>query len=86
MKPTVLVLLNSVLNAEGVVVFWLWQSEHKRINTHIRKAILDADKSGSRVCGLGALNKAEFLNRGGAIFVEEMPDLKVSPDEKGAPL
>lgn len=80
-----LVILISVLNAEGVVVFGLLQGEHKRINNHIRKAILDAEKSGTRVCGLGALNKAEFLNRGGAIFVEEMPDLKVSPDEKGGP-
>jgi hypothetical protein len=53
------------------------QSEHTRINNHIRKAILSADAAGTKVVGLGALNKAEFLNRGGAVFVEEMPDLEV---------
>jgi len=56
---------------------YFMKSEHTRINSHIRKAILSADAAGTKVVGLGALNKAEFLNRGGAVFVEEMPDLKV---------
>lgn len=52
------------------------QSEHERINNHIRAAILEGEAAGAKVVGLGALNKAEFLNAGGSIFVKEMPHLK----------
>ena len=36
-------------------------------------AVLAAEKTGARVLGLGALNKAEFLNRGGLDLLEELP-------------
>jgi hypothetical protein len=52
------------------------QSEHERINNHIRAAILEGEAAGAKVVGLGALNKAESLNAGGSIFVKEMPHLK----------
>ncbi len=48
-----------------------------RINSFIERAILDADKDGVKVFGLGALNKNEALNGGGALFVEKHPNLKV---------
>lgn len=52
------------------------QSEHDRINNLLRRAIREGEEAGAKVIGLGALNKAEFLNAGGSIFVEEMPDIK----------
>ena len=36
-------------------------------------AVLAAEKTGARVLGLGALNKAQFLNRGGLDLLEELP-------------
>jgi len=46
------------------------KSEFNHINKKIEQAILDADKRGIRVLGLGALNKNEALNGGGALFVK----------------
>lgn len=51
--------------------------EHSVINDRIAAAIRNADQRGVRVFGLGALNKAEFVNEGGALFTREMPDLRV---------
>jgi len=42
--------------------------EKRRINRLIEQAIRDADRMGVKVFGLGALNKAEHVNGGGAIF------------------
>ena len=47
------------------------RSEFKHINAKIERAILDADERGVRVLGLGALNKNEALNGGGAFFVQK---------------
>jgi hypothetical protein len=47
------------------------RSEFKHINAKIERAILDADARGVRVLGLGALNKNEALNGGGAFFVQK---------------
>ena len=47
------------------------KSEYNHINSKIERAILDADKRGVRVLGLGALNKNEALNGGGAFFVQK---------------
>lgn len=53
------------------------QSQQKKINVLIEKAILDADKQGVQVFGLGALNKAEYINAGGKLFVDKLgKDLK----------
>lgn len=48
--------------------YFMGAAERARINRLIAAAIADADKLGVRVFGLGALNKAEHLNGGGAIF------------------
>ena len=53
------------------------KSQAARLNGHIAGAIAEADASGVRVIGLGALNKAEALNGGGRIFVEASPHLRV---------
>jgi sterol desaturase/sphingolipid hydroxylase (fatty acid hydroxylase superfamily) len=47
------------------------KSEFNHINRKIEEAILQADKSGVKVVGLGALNKNEALNGGGALFVKK---------------
>lgn len=47
------------------------KSEFNHINKKIEQAILSADKSGVKVLGLGALNKNEALNGGGALFVNK---------------
>mmetsp|Transcript_30914 Transcript_30914/g.100644 ORF Transcript_30914/g.100644 Transcript_30914/m.100644 type:complete len:632 (+) Transcript_30914:219-2114(+) len=56
---------------------YFFKREHKFINAHIASAIRKADAAGVKVIGLGALNKAEAVNGGGAIFTKEMPDLRV---------
>jgi hypothetical protein len=56
-----------VTPAFGVQFFFAGQRE--RLNAHIRGAIADADRLGVKVIGLGALNKQEALNGGGALFV-----------------
>lgn len=48
--------------------YFLGPKEEARINGLIADAIVAADRAGVRVFGLGALNKAEHLNGGGAIF------------------
>jgi len=53
------------------------KSEFKHINRQIERAILEADRSGTKVIGLGALNKNEALNGGGQMFVDKHPDLRV---------
>ena len=53
------------------------KSEHKHINRQIERAILEADRTGTKVVGLGALNKNEALNGGGQMFVDKHPDLRV---------
>ena len=52
-------------------------AQWKRINSYIEDAIVTADKQGVKVFGLGALNKNEALNGGGALFVKNNPHLKV---------
>nr|GLL35242.1 protein ECERIFERUM 3-like isoform X1 [Ipomoea trifida] len=47
------------------------------INKHIEQAILRADKLGTKVISLAALNKNEGLNGGGTLFVSKHPNLKV---------
>ncbi|CAI7869944.1 unnamed protein product [Closterium sp. NIES-53] len=51
--------------------------EQKQINRLIEGAILKADKQGVKVFTLGALNKNEALNEGGAAFLKNHPDLKL---------
>jgi hypothetical protein len=53
------------------------KSEHTHINRKIEQAILQADKAGTKVIGLGALNKNEALNGGGQKFVDAHPNLKI---------
>jgi len=53
------------------------KSEFGHINRKIEQAILEADRTGTKVVGLGALNKNESLNGGGQLFVDKHPDLKV---------
>jgi len=60
----------------GFQYFLKW--ELPRINKLIAGAIRRADMQGVKVFGLGALNKAEHVNGGGAKFVKDMPDLKLS--------
>ncbi|XP_019167263.1 PREDICTED: protein ECERIFERUM 3-like isoform X1 [Ipomoea nil] len=47
------------------------------INKQIEQAILRADKLGTKVISLAALNKNEGLNGGGTLFVSKHPNLKV---------
>jgi sterol desaturase/sphingolipid hydroxylase (fatty acid hydroxylase superfamily) len=51
--------------------------EFSHINRKIEKAILQANESGVKVLGLGALNKNEALNGGGQLFVDKHPNLNV---------
>ena len=48
-----------------------WELYDARRN--VLAAVQAAEKTGARVLGLGALNKAEFLNRGGRDLVEKLP-------------
>jgi len=49
-----------------------WElSEAKR---NVELAALAAERSGARVLGLGAMNKAEFLNNGGKDLISVMPE------------
>lgn len=49
----------------------------KDINAIIERTILDCDRKGVKVITLGAMNKNEAMNRGGAIFAKKHEDLKV---------
>ena len=53
------------------------KSEFEHLNHKIEESILHADRTGIKVIGLGALNKNEALNGGGAMFVKKHPYLKV---------
>ena len=53
------------------------KSEFNHINRQIERAILQADATGTKVIGLGALNKNEALNGGGQLFVDKHPNLRV---------
>ena len=53
------------------------KSEFNHINRKIEHAILEADRTGTKVVGLGALNKNESLNGGGQLFVDKHPNLRV---------
>lgn len=56
---------------------FMLKSQRGRLNGHIGGAVAAADAAGVRVIGLGALNKAEALNGGGALFVAQQPGLRV---------
>lgn len=56
---------------------FFFKGQWKRINSYIEDAIVEADKQGVKVFGLGALNKNEALNGGGALFVKNNPHLKM---------
>jgi len=56
---------------------FFFKSQWARINSYIEGAILDAEKAGVEVFGLGALNKNEALNGGGALFVKSHPNLRM---------
>eukprot|EP00934_Nitzschia_sp_Nitz4_P008387 Nitzschia sp. Nitz4//scaffold178_size73299//23102//25041//NITZ4_005699-RA/size73299-snap-gene-0.142-mRNA-1//-1//CDS//3329539122//8377//frame0 len=56
---------------------FFFKSQWPWINSKIEKSILEADQSGVKVIGLGALNKNEALNGGGVLFVEKHPNLRV---------
>ena len=60
-----------------VALEFMFKSQWKSINSFIENAILDADKAGVKVFGLGALNKNEALNGGGLQFIQKNPDLKL---------
>ena len=56
---------------------FFFKSQWARINKYIEGAIVDADRAGVEVFGLGALNKNEALNGGGALFVKNHPELRM---------
>jgi sterol desaturase/sphingolipid hydroxylase (fatty acid hydroxylase superfamily) len=56
---------------------FFFRSQFSFINRKIEQAILEADTSGVKVIGLGALNKNEALNGGGLLFVQKHPELRV---------
>ena len=49
---------------------------HASINRHLLSCIRQAAREGATVVGLGALNKAHFLNRGGEDLLPHLEDLK----------
>jgi hypothetical protein len=56
---------------------YFFKSQWERINGYIEDAIVEADAAGVEVFGLGALNKNEALNGGGALFVKKHPELRM---------
>jgi len=56
---------------------YFFKSQWARINGYIEDAIVEADAAGVEVFGLGALNKNEALNGGGALFVKKHPELRM---------
>jgi hypothetical protein len=56
---------------------FFFKSQWGHINSKIEQAILEADETGVKVVGLGALNKNEALNGGGMLFVEKHPNMRV---------
>lgn len=53
--------------------FYLMKSQKEPIANMITQAVLDADKAGARYLGLGALNKAQWINHGGDDIVKKLP-------------
>jgi len=53
--------------------FYLMKSHKQAISDMIVQAALDADKAGARYLGLGALNKAQWINHGGDDIVRQLP-------------
>ena len=49
---------------------YVWSPEFAHRN--IKAVLQEADRQGLPVLGLGALNKAEFVNGGGARLIEEV--------------
>lgn len=56
---------------------YLLRSERPRINELIEDSILEAERKGAKVIGLGLLNKTEDLNGGGKLFLKRHEDLKI---------
>jgi sterol desaturase/sphingolipid hydroxylase (fatty acid hydroxylase superfamily)/predicted amino acid dehydrogenase len=52
--------------------FYVMKSHHKAIADRILKAVRDADDMGVKYFGLGALNKAEWINHGGSDIVDKL--------------
>eukprot|EP00457_Paulinella_chromatophora_P001947 gb/GEZN01001950.1/.p1 GENE.gb/GEZN01001950.1/~~gb/GEZN01001950.1/.p1 ORF type:complete len:758 (+),score=48.66 gb/GEZN01001950.1/:221-2494(+) len=61
----------------AIAIQFAFKREWNYINGSIEKAILDADKAGVKVFGLGAMNKNEALNGGGALFTKRNPNLSL---------
>jgi len=53
---------------------YLLPFKYKQLNRRISGSILDAQRRNTRVVGLAALNKAEWLNHGGADIVRNLGD------------
>lgn len=53
--------------------FYMMKSHQRPIADMITQAVLDADAAGVRYVGLGALNKAQWINNGGADVVRQLP-------------
>jgi len=51
---------------------YLWPSSKKTLSKRIEDAILDAQRQGIKVVGLGNFNKAEWLNHGGTDIVKNI--------------
>lgn len=51
-------------------------NQRKEIALNIENAVLDADRRGVRVTGLGALNKAHWINHGGDDILKHHPHLR----------
>lgn len=53
-------------------VHYVRKRNHRKIRERICQTVLAAQEGGAEVIGIGALNKAEWLTRGGAAVVEEL--------------
>eukprot|EP00467_Chlorarachnion_reptans_P007669 CAMPEP_0114523174 /NCGR_PEP_ID=MMETSP0109-20121206/21149_1 /TAXON_ID=29199 /ORGANISM="Chlorarachnion reptans, Strain CCCM449" /LENGTH=812 /DNA_ID=CAMNT_0001704469 /DNA_START=365 /DNA_END=2803 /DNA_ORIENTATION=+ len=56
---------------------YVTKSHRASIVKLIEGAVLDADKKGCQVIGLGAFNKAWWINKGGDDIVKKYPDLRI---------
>ncbi|KAL5702381.1 aldehyde oxygenase (deformylating) [Ranunculus cassubicifolius] len=56
---------------------FMLESQKKRINGLIEKAILDAESRGAKVISLGLLNQGEELNKNGEIYIQNNKYLKI---------
>jgi len=57
--------------------FFIMPSQHKAIADMIVEAVCDADDAGVRYFGLGALNKAEWINHGGQDILPRLGSRKI---------